>query len=496
MTRLPHLLVLAAGLALGQFVAAADLREIYLQAMQSDPQLREAEANLQATLENKPQAIAALLPQVSAGWTYDDQKLNSAATRGLGAVVTPSIIDTTTDGWGWTVDLTQSLFRPDQWMRVRQADKQAAQSEADYRAARQDLITRVATAYFNVLAAQDTLASEQAAKEAIGRQLEQAEKRFEVGLIAITDVQEAQAGYDEAVAAEITAKRALANQREVLREITGQYTPDLAAPRAEIPLLRPDPENEEQWVETALQQNLALLAADIEVDIARDDVRIARAGYLPTLDLVASRRVSDLSGGGHNLGGRPLDPAQPVPPNCTPISPDSGVCRDPFDSLNQTTQELISIQFSVPIYTGGGTTAQVKGAVYRRRASLERLEGTAREVERQTRDSYLGVISEIARVKALKQALKSAQTALQATEAGFEVGTRTTVDVLDGRRNLFLAETNYARSRYDYIVNVLLLKEAAGTLNDTDVEQVNSWLGDAETTREQLEELEDIQLDN
>lgn len=454
-------LLLAASIVASAPTHATDLIEIYAIALTSDPQLREADANLQATIQRKPQAIAALLPQVSAGWTYDDNKNNTRAIRGVGAVVAPSITDTTSDGWGWSVDLTQTLFRADQWLRVRQADKEAAQSEADYQAARQNLITRVATAYFDVLAAEDTLKSEQGAKKAIGRQLEQAQKRFEVGLIAITDVQEAQAGYDQAVAAEIVAKRVLANRREVLREITGQYTPDLDGPQNEIPLVSPNPVNENQWVEIALQQNLSLMSADIAVDIARDDVRIARSGYLPTLDLVARRQVQDIDGSGTNT-------AQDFT---------TGVVeRQLIDTLNDSTSEVISVQFSVPIYAGGAIRSASREAVWQRRAALERLERTAREVERNTRDSYLGVISEIARVKALRQSLKSSRTALQATEAGFEVGTRTTVDVLDSRRSLFLAETNYARSRYDYILNVLLLKEAAGTLNETDLTEVNGWL--------------------
>jgi len=457
---LPSLL-LAASLVASAPTHATDLIEIYSIALTSDPQLREADANLRATIQRKPQAIAALLPQVSAGWTYDDNKNNTRAIRGVGNVVAPSITDTTSDGWGWTVDLTQTLFRADQWLRVRQADKEAAQSEADYQAARQNLITRVATAYFDVLAAEDTLKSEQGAKDAIGRQLEQAQKRFEVGLIAITDVQEAQAGYDTAVAAEIVAKRVLANRREVLREITGQYTPDLDGPQTEIPLVSPNPVDENQWVEIALQQNLALMAADIGVDIARDDVRIARSAYLPTLDLVARRQVQDIDGSGTNT-------AQ----NFT----SGAIERQLVDTLNDSTAEVISVQFSVPIYSGGAIRSSSREAVWQRRAALERLERTAREVERQTRDSYLGVISEIARVKALRQSLKSSRTALQATEAGFEVGTRTTVDVLDARRQLFLAETNYARSRYDYILNVLLLKEAAGTLNEADLTEVNGWL--------------------
>lgn len=328
----------------------------------------------------------------------------------------------------------------------------------DYLAAEQDLMTRVAIAYFDVLAAQDTLASEQAAKEAIGRQLEQAQKRFEVGLIAITDVQEAQAGYDQAVAAEIVAKRALANQREVLREITGEYMTDLASPQETIPLLSPDPADEASWVEVALQQNPALLSADLGAEISRDDVRIAQSGHLPTVDLVLSHSDVDVSGNGTSF-----NPATGIPPISSRLGTDSA-------------DDSITVQFSIPLFSGGTTSSQAKAASYRHRAAKERLERVARETERQTRDSYLGVMSEISRVKALKQALASANTALKATEAGFEVGTRTTVDVLDARRALFVAETNYARSRYDYIVNVLRLKQAAGILAAGDIVEVNGWL--------------------
>ncbi len=450
------LIMLAATIALPGAANSEDLLEIYQQALRSDPLLREAEANRLATREGQPQAIGALLPQLDANANFRDSESDGVITTQFRAETALRTFDDEEDGWSWDVTLRQTLFRWDQFAELKKASREVAQAEVDYAAAEQDLITRVATAYFNVLAAQDTLASEQAAKEAIGRQLEQAQKRFEVGLIAITDVQEAQAGFDEAVAAEIVAKRSLANQRELLREVTGQYTEELATPRVGFPLLAPVPEIESEWVEQAKMQNPELLSAELGAEIAKREVDIARSGHLPTVDLVATYTEQDVTGSS-------------TTPDMMGVLNTAPTGRD----ISDTT---LSVQFAVPLFAGGATKSRVKQAAYRSRAARETLERVVRETERETRDAYLGVISEISRVKALKQALESARTALQATEAGFEVGTRTTVDVLDARRALFLAETNYARSRYDYIINVLLLKQAAGTLSEADLVEVNGWL--------------------
>jgi len=455
MTKATTLLVCLAGLLVLQPAGADSLLDIYNKALRSDPLLREAEANRLAVLEHRPQARGALLPQISGSATYTDDSSSGVRDSTFGGITLTTVFDQTSDGLLWNVQLTQTLFRWDQWVKLKKSNKEVAQAEADYLAAQQDLMIRVANAYFNVLAAQDTLASEQAAKTAIGRQLEQAEKRFEVGLIAITDVQEAQSGYDQAVASEISAKRALALAREALREIVGVYTPELAGPKPEIPLVNPDPEDENAWVETALMQNLSLQSSEIGADIAKDDVRLARGAHFPTIDLVASHSDTDITG--------------------DPTTFSSGSANvSPFGT--NTEADSIQLRLQVPIFSGGTTSAKVREAVYRHRAAKERFERTARETERKTRDSYLGVISEISRVKALRQAWKSAETALQATEAGFEVGTRTTVDVLDSRRKLFIAETNYLRSRYDYIINVLNLKQAAGTLSARDLAEIDSWM--------------------
>lgn len=450
------LLIVAVVLALpvGQ---AEDLLGIYQQALLSDPGIKEAAANRAATLESVPAARGFLLPQINVDATYSDDMSKGVRDTTIGGQIVPSAFDNESDGWRWGIQLRQTLFRWDQWVSLKRASKQVARAEADYMAANQDLMVRVSVAYFDVLAAQDTLESEQAAKEAIGRQLEQAKKRFEVGLIAITDVQEAQAAYDQAVATEISAKRSLATRRESLREIIGTYPAALAGPKQEIPLVSPDPEDENAWVETALNQNFLVLSSELGAEIAKDDYRVAKTGHYPTVDLVASHTETNITGTG--------TATNPSTGNETtsPIGTDSN-------------QDSIQIQFQLPIFSGGTVSAKRREAMYRHRAAQEAFEKTARQTEREARDAYLGVTSEISRVKALKQALKSAETALRATEAGFEVGTRTTVDVLDQRRKLFIADVNYARSRYDYIINVLLLKQAAGTLSATDLAEVNGWL--------------------
>jgi outer membrane protein len=452
-------LLVGASLAVAGPVPAADLTEIYHRALRNDPQLREAEANHLATLESRPQALSALLPQLSATGDYTHDDLNQTSLSILGFQGAAPLQSTTkTDNKQWALQLRQSVFRWDQFSTLRQSDAQLAQAEVDYRAAQQDVIARAAAAYFNVLAARDTLDAAEASHEAIARQLEQAEKRFEVGLIAITDVEEAKAAADQAAATVIASKRTLATTREQLRELTGDAFDELARPGDDMPLISPEPASEDQWVKAALDQNLALSSARIGADIAHENISVQRAGYLPTLDLVARRT------GQNATGTTSIDPNNPfgLPPSVS------------ADSQSHDTQ--IGLQLTVPIFAGGGTSSKVREAVYRHRAARERLERTARATERETRDSYLGVISEISRVQSLKQALESTKTALAATEAGYEVGTRTAVDVLLARQRLFDAQTNYARSRYDYVINVLSLERAAGTLDEAQLVRVNGWL--------------------
>jgi outer membrane protein len=442
------------------------LMQIYEKAVRSDPLVREADANKLATQEGKPIARGALLPQVSGTAAYGNAAANGSTTNQIGDVIAASPIDSRNYyARNWNVQIRQSVFRWDQWVQLSQAGKESAQADVDYEAAQQDLVIRVAETYFNVLAAEDTLASEQAAKDAIGRQLEQAQKRFEVGLIAITDVQEAQAAYDQALAAEILAKRNVANRQELLRSIIDEPAPALAKPASDLPLLSPDPADENQWVDLAMQQNRSLISSQIGTEIAKDNVSLARTGHYPTVDLVASRNNT-------NNDGFSRAPCRAVL-NCDGADIGTVVRSNTGTDL---ANDAVSLQFAMPFFSGGSTSARVQQAVYQHRASRERLERTARETERQTRDAYLGVISEISRVQALKQAFESSKTALKATEAGFDVGTRTTVDVLAARRTVFVAETNYLRSRYDYLINGLRLKQAAGTLTTDDIAQIDGLL--------------------
>ena len=449
---------------------AEDLMDIYERALQFDPILRQAEAGYLAILELKPQARSALLPFVSlsagasSAHTTDPNRPTIFAT----GQVDPDIESTEVDrqSSNWNVGLTQTVFDWGQFLTLRQIDKRLAQAEIDFQVARQDLLVRVATTYFLVLAAEDTLASETAAREAIGRQLEQAERRFEVGLIAITDVQEAQAGYDQAIAAEILAEQNLATTHEFLREIIGESVVDLAGPAQEIPLLRPDPANAEAWVQTALDRNLILISSRIGSDIALDEIAIQRSFRLPRVSF--SGRFGESGSETVRINNLLADArCRTMPISCPPL-------RTPSQSNAESYS--VSLNFSIPIFTGGFNSSRIQQSVYQHRASLEALESVARATERETRDAYLSVISEISRVMALRQAVESSQTALRATEAGFEVGTRTTVDVLVSQNNLRAAETTYARSRYDYILNVLRLKLAAGSLNVADFEEVNGWL--------------------
>jgi outer membrane protein len=287
----------------------------------------------------------------------------------------------------------------------------------------------------------------------VSRQLEQAEQRYAVGLIAITDVQEARAAHDSSAAAVIAAKRQVASAQEFLREITGDLFDSLARPIEPFQLDNPDPVSEDRWVEMGLQQNLSLVSSRLAADIARDNVSSVRGGHYPSLDLVASGYKVNTDANSINADGTPYGSS----------------------TLDQT-QRSIGIQLTFPLYSGGMVSSQVRQAVYQHRAAKERVERVARQTEHDARDAYLGVISEITRVKALRRAVESNTTALNATQAGYEAGTRTAVDVLESRRRWIQAKTDYARSRYDYMMNVLKLEQAAGILSEQSLNRLNALL--------------------
>jgi len=469
-----RIVALGLGCLISVTASSEDLLTIFDQAVVNDPLVREAEYTRKATQEARPQAWAAYLPQIAGRWTKGQSDVTTRSVQANLIPVDPANPNTSDlilqsqgingsaspDTENWNVQLSQSVFNWGQLVQLRQASKVVAQADADYGVAQQDLAVRVATRYFDVLAAQDNVQAQQASLDAISRQLEQAEKRFEVGLIAITDVQEARAARDTSAADLIAAKRSLATAQEFLREITDMQYAVLSTPRSTMPLKMPEPADEQKWVEASMSQNLALTSSRLGADIARDDVRVAFGGHLPQVDVFVGKTHDE---------SEATQTFDPVPGRNFPGG-------SATESSDRDTDKAIQLQVTVPIWSSGGTHSRVKQSEFRWQAAKQRLERVSRETERTARDAYLGVLSEISRVQALKQALESSQTALRATEAGYDVGTRTAVDVLVARQNLVAAFTAHSRSRYDYMLNVLRLKQAAGLLDRKALDEVNGWL--------------------
>ena len=415
---------------------AEDLLEIYQEALQADPALAAAKADYEANLQAKPQARSAFLPQLnaSAGYEYTDQSYQDAA-----AFFSDDDFSTKTYG----IQLNQALFNKTRWTQIAQADTTIARSAAEFTVAQQDLIIRVAQSYFDVLNAQDTLDFAQAEKDAIYQQLQQTQQQFDVGLIAITDVQESQAQYDLAKAREIDAQNQLEISKEALHAIINRSTAGLSTLRESSPLPHPEPNDVKAWVDTSLDTNPELIAVSYSMQLAQQEINARKGGHYPTLGLAATYGVNDSDGG---------------------------------FSTGEVADTTVGVELNLPIYTGGLTKAQVSEArsLYKR-AQMER-ERAKRNLVQQTRASFSNVAAGISRVKALKQALKSTQTAADAAQVGFEVGTRTSVDVLLALRETYRARRDYSEARYNYILSTLQLKQAAGSLNEDDLKAVNSWL--------------------
>ena len=419
-----------------------DLQEIFALALKNDPQLQAAAATRDAVRESRPQARSQLLPNLSlqGSTAHVDRNIKDATTR----------IDTSTGNIGeggstvsnLSLSLLQPVYRRDLWIQLQQADRQIRQAEAEYAAEEQGLIFRVAEAYFNTLSAQDELEFVKAESTAFARQLDQSQQRFDVGLIAITDVYEAQAAYDQSKADLIGAENALANAWEALYEIILEQVDSLSTLAAEIPLIKPQPENINSWNETAQKQNLTLMAAIQSTEIARENIEAQRSGHYPTLDIVGSY----------------------------------GLDRNSGTDNSDVDTGTIGVELNLPIYLGGGVSSRVRQAADEYRAAQQNLDQQRRAVQRQVKDAYRGVVDRISAVKALKASTISAQSALEATEAGVEVGTRTTVDALNAQRDLSRARSNYSQVRYNYILNGLTLKQAAGSLSEDDLIQINQFL--------------------
>ncbi len=429
------LLIAIVLLLTGSLVNAADLLGVYESAAYNNPTLAAAAASLEATRENRPQALASLLPNINAG---------GSVTRARFKNHNPSEDATYSTDKLAAVELVQPLFDYDSWIALKQTDSTIAAAEADYAAAQQALMVDAAERYFKVLDAQDNLEFAKAEKSSIGRQLDQAKQRFDVGLIAITDVKAAQARYDLADSLEIRALSDLYGARDSLLELTGEYYEDIDRLREDLQLTRPDPDSLEDWIARAKEQNLSVLSAQATSEAARQEMRRQRAGHLPTLDLNASAGYQDA-----NFGG---------------IAP-----------IERQDSE-IGIRLNVPIYQGGAVNSRTRQARSRFEEATQLLQQAVRTAELDTRTAWRGVLTDIAQVRALKQSLESTSIAVESEEAGFEVGTRTIVDVLNAQRESFLARLNYARARYLYVVDQLRLKRAAGILTQQDLVEVNRSL--------------------
>ena len=407
---------------------AEDLVEVFELALTSDPEFLAAGAAHRAAREALPQALAELQPRVRA--TLDtrwNERQRSGDYRSESLILS----------------IEHPVYRRDRHIAVDQADSRIARADALYAAARQDLAVRVAERYFGVLEAQDELGFARATLEAFEQQLAQSRQRFEVGLIAITDVEEAKAGFDLSRAQLIAAQNALDIAREALREMTGAYQERLA-PLRETHLVMPEPADIDQWTAIALEQNLRLLGAKHDTETARREIERVRAGHSPTLDATGSFGLNDSESGG---------------------------------PLRETRRADIGLRLSLPLYSGGSILSRTRESRHRYQRSLELLELERRRAQRETRDAYLGVDSGISRVQALEQAVRSSLTAAEAIEAGFQVGTRTSVDVLDAQRDLFRARRDLSEARYRYVLDVLRLKRAAGILSEEDLRIVSIWLG-------------------
>ncbi|CAK3631304.1 outer membrane channel TolC [Vibrio crassostreae] len=436
MKKLLPLFISAAIGSLSSSAFADTLAEVYDQAKQNDPQLLRSAAQRDAAFEAVTSSRSDLLPQINLTANYDINR-GDRDTSGVGN----SSIDNNT--WGAAIGFSQELYQRPSWITLDTAEKTARQSDSAYAAEQQALILRVATAYFEVLRAQDNLEFVRAEKAAVARQLEQTKQRFEVGLSAITDVHDAQAQYDGVLADEVLAENDLTNSYEGLREITGQEHSNLSILDTDRFSASKSSESAVALVEQAEQKNLSLLAARISQDVAKDNISLASSGHLPSLTLDGSYALSDQSNSTQDYDQ---------------------------DNLN------IGLNLVVPLYTGGNTTSLTKQAEYNYVAASEDLEATYRSVVKDVRAFNNNISASIGALRAYEQSVVSAQSALEATEAGFDVGTRTIVDVLDSTRRLYDANKNLSDARYNYILSVLQLRQAVGTLSEQDIVDVNAGL--------------------
>ena len=432
---------LATLLAASGSVQAADLLETFRAAQANDPVIAAARATQQAGLEKLPQGRSLLMPSISLN---GNTTFNNATTQYLGPFPFPSGTDRYNSN-GYGVTLVQPLFREQNWQEYSESELQVAQSNLQLKIADQDLIVRVAQAYFDVLIAQDTVDLAGAQMKAISEQREQAKRNFEVGSATITDTLEAQARYDQTGAQEIAAKNDLEVKRSALQQLINKVPVDLDYLGKDFKLEVPQPADMEKWVDQAQQSSLQVSIAQAGAEIANKEVARNRGGHYPTVDLVANYSKSNANGSIYDVG---------------------------IDS----TSKSIGVQLNMPLFEGGAVNSKWREAEANRERAKQELENARRSAEQQTRQAYLGVVSGIAQVQALQQALSSSQSVLDATKLGQQVGVRTNLDVLNAQQALFGTRRDLYQAQYNYLLSELRLKQAVGTLDEADLGRVNQAL--------------------
>lgn len=422
-----------------------DLVTVYQEAAANNADLAAARADYQALSEVVPQARAGLLPNLSAGANLSDSRTQVDSPANTAS----------RSGMVYQANLSQPLFRADRWFQLQAAEASNEQAALQLSASEQNLILQSAEAYFAVLRAQDNLASTKAEEAAFKRQLDQANERFDVGLSDKTDVLEAQAGFDTARANRIIAQRQVEDAFQALTTLTNREFAALEGIEHSLPILAPTPNDAKAWVDTAAAQNLNLQASNFAVEAAEETLRQRKSGHAPTLDAVASYQKGDNDSLGVSNGART--------PAAERVS-------------GHVEQRSIGLQLNIPLYSGGLTSSQVRESYQRLNQSEQLRESLRRQVVQNTRNLHRAVNTDVETVQARKQSIISNQSALEATEIGYQVGTRNIVDVLDAQRELYSSVRNYNNARYDYILNNLRLKQAAGTLNPDDLAALEQYL--------------------
>ena len=425
-------------------IFAIDLMDIYKQALENDTQFKQAYDTYMSNKEAVPQARAALFPQVGIN-TLAGRNLQNVRAGGLGGKLVYG-------GTQWQVTASQAVFNYKAWAQIKQAKASVKSAQAVFNDAAQNLILRTAKAYFDLLLAKDTLNFAEAKKRANKRQLDQASQRFEVGLDTITSVYEAKAAYDQSVATVISARNNQINQSENLRKLTNHVYESIAPLKnSKIPLVKPEPQDVDEWIDAGLRQNYNLLSAKYALESAKENVKSISANNWPVFSIQSTASQT------HNN----VDSAS-------------------FFVPAKQTQAGIALAMNFPIFQGGLVQSQTRQAQYNFQASSEQMQQAYRTVEVNSRIAFNTINDGISKVKADRQTIISQRNSLESTEAQFEVGTRTMVDVVNAQQRLFEAQEQLARDQYNLINSILTLKYLAGSLNANDLEQINSWLA---TTR-------------